>query len=366
MEIFTLAYDTDYGTGATVHMTEREAHLHLIQENVSEENREEALKQLDRDGEDGFDFWEWFDDNEREPMDTFSIESHEIDVPYPLFDASDLATTLAALRLFQREYEDCDSVAIAEAWPEHFTIEGEGEERTVTPQPLGTEDIDALCERINLGPTQPKLRVVVRVEGGIAEVTECPSSVELIIEDRDGQDEETDEVCPHCGEKGVAYGAGCNMVDHDEPDVLTCEDYDPDTARTKSEQSSLPPDPEGTTDSRASWAEAAIIAFQRETGTDREDALADLLGDLHHWADRNGQDFDAQLDRAQQHYAEETQAEPIEKRNCSTCRWNGLGGQPCVNCGLVAFTNWASKEGETITLNPSSVARMADKLGVIL
>src|ERR1035438_4926686 len=27
-------------------------------------------------------------------------------------------------------------------------------------------------------------------------------------------DEPTDETCPHCGEKGIAYGAHCNMVDH--------------------------------------------------------------------------------------------------------------------------------------------------------
>ena len=56
---------------------------------------------------------------------------------------------IAALRAFQRDWMDCDSVSIAEAWPMHFDVQGEGDEREVVPQPLGSEDIDALCERIN-------------------------------------------------------------------------------------------------------------------------------------------------------------------------------------------------------------------------
>lgn len=73
-------------------------------------------------------------------------------------DASDVATILAALRLFQREYEDHDSVSIADAWPMHFNVQSPGgevggqdvsDELSVVPQPLGSEDIEALCERIN-------------------------------------------------------------------------------------------------------------------------------------------------------------------------------------------------------------------------
>lgn len=73
-------------------------------------------------------------------------------------DESDLATILAALRLFQREYEDCDSVTIADRWPMHFNVQVPGGERggqdiseelVVVPQPLGSLDIDGLCERIN-------------------------------------------------------------------------------------------------------------------------------------------------------------------------------------------------------------------------
>lgn len=42
----------------------------------------------------------------------------------------------------------------------------------------------------------------------------------------------------------------------------------------------LPPDPEGENDNRAEWAHRAILAFESATGTDREDALCDLLADL--------------------------------------------------------------------------------------
>ena len=71
---------------------------------------------------------------------------------------------------------------------------------------------------------------------------------------------------------------------------------------------SLPPDPEGQNDDRAEWAEAAIVTFEEQTGTDRGDAVCDLLADLMHWGDRNGQDFTAELERAQMHYAAETDA----------------------------------------------------------
>jgi len=67
-------------------------------------------------------------------------------------DASDVATILAALRLFQREYEDMDAVQIADAWPMHFNVQTRSQyedSATVEPMPLGTMDIDALCERIN-------------------------------------------------------------------------------------------------------------------------------------------------------------------------------------------------------------------------
>jgi hypothetical protein len=70
----------------------------------------------------------------------------------------------------------------------------------------------------------------------------------------------------------------------------------------------LPADPDGQNDERAAWAEAAVTTFQSETGTDREDALCDLLCDLMHLSDRDEQlgDFETQLERAKGHYEAET------------------------------------------------------------
>lgn len=69
---------------------------------------------------------------------------------------------------------------------------------------------------------------------------------------------------------------------------------------------SLPPDPEGKNDERASWASRAVAAFQEATGADNDDALCDLLADLRHWADRQDYDFEAALERSQSHYEAET------------------------------------------------------------
>lgn len=67
------------------------------------------------------------------------------------------------------------------------------------------------------------------------------------------------------------------------------------------------PDPEGMNGSRAEWAGAAVRHFMASTGTDWSDAVADLLGDLMHFCDREDDfDFDCQLDRARMHYEAET------------------------------------------------------------
>jgi hypothetical protein len=71
----------------------------------------------------------------------------------------------------------------------------------------------------------------------------------------------------------------------------------------------LPPDPEGRNDDRAAWAAAALVSFQSETGTDDEDALADLLCDLMHWCDRNASDFETCMSTARMHYEAETSIE---------------------------------------------------------
>jgi hypothetical protein len=66
-----------------------------------------------------------------------------------------------------------------------------------------------------------------------------------------------------------------------------------------------------TNTDRSQWALKAISAFRKATGTDMEDALADLLADLMHWSDRMGYQFDAELARGRGHYeAELVEDEP--------------------------------------------------------
>jgi len=54
-------------------------------------------------------------------------------------DAEERATVLAALRMWQSRYEDVDADTIRAIWPMHFQ----------DVAPLGTEDIDSLCEKLN-------------------------------------------------------------------------------------------------------------------------------------------------------------------------------------------------------------------------
>lgn len=67
----------------------------------------------------------------------------------------------------------------------------------------------------------------------------------------------------------------------------------------------LPLDPAYLNADRALWAAIALEAFRRETGADLADAVSDLLADLMHWCDRFGQNFERELQRALEHYAEE-------------------------------------------------------------
>jgi len=66
-------------------------------------------------------------------------------------DDSDVATILAALRLFQQTYDGYDALQIAEFWPDHFYVRRgrrPSDEPTIEPAPLGTADIEDLCKVI--------------------------------------------------------------------------------------------------------------------------------------------------------------------------------------------------------------------------
>ena len=69
-------------------------------------------------------------------------------------------------------------------------------------------------------------------------------------------------------------------------------------------------DPDGINDDRAEWAEAAVLAFMRVTGTERHDAVSDLIADLLHLAHKRGESFADDLDRAFRHFANETCPDP--------------------------------------------------------
>ena len=71
----------------------------------------------------------------------------------------------------------------------------------------------------------------------------------------------------------------------------------------------LPPDPEGMNDDRAEWAATSLRFFQCQTGTDWDTAPTDFLCDLMHFCDRNGFDFERELEKAKFHYEAETSKE---------------------------------------------------------
>jgi hypothetical protein len=75
----------------------------------------------------------------------------------------------------------------------------------------------------------------------------------------------------------------------------------------------LPADPDGQNEDRAAWAAAALRAMMRETGCDENEALGDLLTNLRHWCDRNGQDFAAAVLDSERVYAEETHVDRDEQ-----------------------------------------------------
>jgi hypothetical protein len=69
----------------------------------------------------------------------------------------------------------------------------------------------------------------------------------------------------------------------------------------------LPPDPKRMNGRRSFWAALAVRCFQRATGTDDGDAVADLLCDLMHFCDRRKFVFNDELERARRHYLAETE-----------------------------------------------------------
>ena len=64
-----------------------------------------------------------------------------------------------------------------------------------------------------------------------------------------------------------------------------------------------------TNSERAEQAHRAIMYFEQQSGGVREDSLNDLLCNLMHWADEQGQDFEDALRVARMHHEAEVHEE---------------------------------------------------------
>ena len=69
------------------------------------------------------------------------------------------------------------------------------------------------------------------------------------------------------------------------------------------------PDEPGMNTNRASFALKALEAFHEATGSDLQDAIADLIGDLGHFCDQHGIHLADEIDRGREMYGFETQNE---------------------------------------------------------
>ncbi len=66
---------------------------------------------------------------------------------------------------------------------------------------------------------------------------------------------------------------------------------------------------EPTNEDRAEWARKALATFMFTTGSEREDAVCDLLADLMHYCRLNDIDFEDELRRGRVHFEEEVSEE---------------------------------------------------------
>jgi hypothetical protein len=65
---------------------------------------------------------------------------------------------------------------------------------------------------------------------------------------------------------------------------------------------------------RAEHVNQCIMHYEQLTNVDREDVLKDVLKDLLHWADEQGQDFDDALVTASMHHEAEVLLEERDSK----------------------------------------------------
>jgi hypothetical protein len=162
--VWSVAAD-DNGTYASVHETENAAYRRLIQLTVDSDNKDDVAKAeafMEAEDFDGLD--EWIHEVVIEPLNTYSVDQHTLDVsacpaPAPTVNESalsrrELASVLHGLRLMQEQWEPkmhgCTSIGLHDPLElsepnscDHFCDEEDS--------PLGNGEIDELCERLNAG-----------------------------------------------------------------------------------------------------------------------------------------------------------------------------------------------------------------------
>ena len=162
--VWSVAADDDNGTYASVHETESAAYRRLIQLTVDSDDKDGVAKAeafMEAEDYEGLD--EWIHEVMIEPLNTYSVDQHTLDVPAsPIPTPADenkhitrreLASVLHGLRLMQEQWEPkmhgCTSIGLHEPLElsepnscDHFCDEEDS--------PLSPTEIDDLCERLNM------------------------------------------------------------------------------------------------------------------------------------------------------------------------------------------------------------------------
>jgi hypothetical protein len=161
--VWSVAADDDNGTYASVHETESAAYRRLIQLTVDSDDKDGVAKAeafMEAEDYEGLD--EWIHEVMIEPLNTYSVDQHTLDVPAsPIPTPADenkhitrreLASVLHGLRLMQEQWEPkmhgCTSIGLHDPLElsepnscDHFCDEEDS--------PLSPGEIDELCDRLN-------------------------------------------------------------------------------------------------------------------------------------------------------------------------------------------------------------------------
>jgi len=162
--VWSVAADDDNGTYASVYETENAAYRRLIQLTVDADSKDDvAMAETFMEAEDFDGLDEWIHEVAIEPLNTYRVDQHTLDVPASTIPAPadenkhitrrELASVLHGLRLMQEQWEPkmhgCSSIGLHEPLElsepnscDHFCDDEDS--------PLSPDEIDELCERLNM------------------------------------------------------------------------------------------------------------------------------------------------------------------------------------------------------------------------